>query len=109
MAFNEELAQRLRILLADQAHITEKKMFGGLSFLYKKKMSIGIITNHLAVRVVPEKYDHFIEQADVEEMTFTGKAMKEFLYVYPSAFETDEQLKAWIDLGLEHAKYKLKE
>jgi len=104
MAYNEQLASRIRKYLEPLGDkIEEKKMFGGLSFLFKGKMSVGIVKDQLAVRVVSNKYQSSLEKPHVKEMTFTGKAMKDFVYVDPSGFESEAQLAEWIELGIEHA------
>lgn len=109
MAYNGELADRIREMLKGDENFTEKKMFGGLSFLYKKKMTVGIIEDSLATRVIEKKCADLLKKPYIAPMDFTGKPMKEFLFVGADGFETDEQLQQWIDLGVEHAKYKLKE
>ncbi len=111
MAYNEALAERLKsyILQKNIPELVEKKMFGGICHLYKGKMAIGIVKDSLCVRVIPEKYEAELAKNHVDVMDFTGRVMKNFLYVSPPAFETEEQLDYWIDLGIEHAKSVLKE
>ena len=86
---------------------TEKKMFGGLSFLYLGKMTVGIIKDDLAVRIVGSKMEKALQNEYVRPMDFTKRAMKEFVYVSPEGFKTETQLLYWIELGLEHARSKL--
>jgi len=106
MPYNENLANRIREhLLISQDNIIEKKMFEGLSFLFKGKMSVGIVGNDLAVRVVPSKMDKELEKHNVRPMDFTNKPMKGFIYVEISDMKS---LPYWIDLGIEHAKSNLK-
>jgi len=105
MAFNELLANNLRnLLIPFGENIQEKKMFGGLSFLYKGKMSIGIIKNELVVRAIANKMDAELEKSNVRAMDFTKKPMKEFIFVNPLP---NENLNYWINLGIEHAKQNL--
>jgi len=103
MAYNEELAQRIRQHVQSIDHITEKKMFGGLTFLYKNKMTVGIVGDQLAGRVVSEKFVDVLSKDHVKEMDFTGRAMKDFVYVDAQGFATEQQLAEWIELGIEHA------
>ena len=104
MAYNQELASCIRKYLEPLGDkIEDKKMFGGLSFLYHGKMSVGIVKDQLAVRVVSKKYQTSLEKPHVKEMTFTRKTMKDFVYVDPSGFESEAQLAEWIELGIEHA------
>ncbi len=106
MPYNENLANRIREhLLIYQDDILEKKMFGGLSFLFKGKMSVGIVGDDLAVRVVPSKMDEELEKHNVRPMDFTNKPMKEFIYV---EIQDMKRLPYWIGLGIEYAKSKLK-
>ncbi|KQC29366.1 TfoX/Sxy family protein [Flagellimonas eckloniae] len=108
MPYNEEIAIRIRHAVAlFPEEFTEKKMFGGVAFLYKGKMTVGPVKNDLMVRVVGTKMDVVLRQEHVRPMDFTGKAMKEFIFVSPEGFKTEEQLQNWIELGLEHAKSKL--
>lgn len=105
MPYNENLANRIREhLLIYQDDIIEKKMFGGLSFLFKGKMSVGIIGDDLAVRVIPSKMDKELEKHNVRPMDFTNKSMKDFIYV---EIEDLKDIPYWIGLGIEHAKSKL--
>lgn len=108
MAYNEELAQRIRQYMQSIEHVTEKKMFGGLTFLYKKKMSVGIVGEQLAVRIVSEKFQEILKREHVAEMDFTKRPLKDFVYVKEPAFRTEQQLAEWIELGIEHAELNAK-
>lgn len=106
MPYDQFLADQLRTIVRVYGHdIKEKHMFGGLCFMYKGKMAIGIIKNELVVRVVPTKYQLELEKEGVRPMDFTGKPMKEFIYV---SLDSTSQLNYWVTLGIEHAKTKVK-
>lgn len=108
MAFNERLANRIREQFTFFPEtFTEKKMFGGICFLYEGKMTVGIVKEDLMVRVLSEKMEENLEKDFVRPMDFTKKSMKEFIYVSAEGCETEYELLQWIELGLEHAKYKL--
>ena len=112
MAYNELLEKRLSgafdlFPIEIRDNIVLKKMFGGLAYLYKGKMTVGIIQEELAVRVVGEKMEDVLKMPEVRPMDFTKKPMKEFIYVSPEGFRTEQQLQYWIELGLEHAKRKI--
>jgi len=110
MAFNELLAIRIRASIAlFPEDFTEKKMFGGLVFLYKGKMTIGVVKENLAVRVISSKMDKLLAKPGINPMDFTKKPMKEFLYVSSEAIKTEEDILYFTELGLEHAKHKLNE
>ena len=108
MPCNERIANRIREQLRyfNEA-FTEKKMFGGLCFLYGGKMTIGIVKDDIAVRVVASKMDSELAKDTVRPMDFTKKPLKEFIYVQPDGFKSESQLLHYIELGLEHAKSKL--
>lgn len=102
MAYNEELAERIRAGLKGVDY-SEKKMFGGLSFMYRNKMAVGVIKNDLCVRVISEKCDKVLQSEYVRPMDFTGKPLKEFVYVQQAGIPDEKTLQEWIELGLEHA------
>jgi len=112
MPYDLILAERIRNSLATypgpiQKDMTEKRMFGGLAFLLRGKMTVGIIKDEMVVRVVAEKMDEILKSPNVRPMDFTKRPMKEFIFVSQDAFETEEQLQQWISLGIEHARQKL--
>jgi len=101
MAYNEALANRTRKVLARKRGITEKAMFGGLSFLLNGKMVCGILKNDLVVRAHPNESDTLLKKPHVRLMDFTGRPMKGFLYVGPGGYKTDRNLREWVERGLE--------
>ena len=108
MAYSETLAIRIRAQLKlFPEEFTEKRMFGGLSFLFQGKMTVGIVKDDLAVRIVDSKMENELASKHVRPMDFTKRPMKEFVFVSPEGFKTEEQLLHYIELGLEHAKSKL--
>ena len=114
MAYNEILAYRIRAAVSIlpksiATNIHEKKMFGGLAYLYKGKMTVGILQNDLMVRVKEEYMDVSLNNPYVRPMEFTGKPMKEFIFVSPEGYKTELQLQQWIEHGLSHARQKLNE
>lgn len=108
MPYNEHIALRIRKQIKFfPEEFKEKRMFGGLSFLYKDKMTLGVVKDEIAVRVIESKMETELSKNHVRPMNFTKKPMKEFVYVSEEGFKTEEQLLHYIELGLEHAKSKL--
>ena len=104
---NPELLNRIRIGLQPwKEHIEEKRMFGGTCFLYKGKMCIGETKGRLVVRVINKKMRKILTSPFVSPMDFTGKPMKEFIFVQMDGFSSEEQLQQFVELGIEHAKSK---
>ena len=105
----EEIVRRIRAAVAPWGEeITEKKMFGGYCFLYRGKMCVGETKERLMVRVVSEKMDKALNTPHVKPMDFTGKPLKEFIFVSEKGFNTEEKLQEWVELGIEHAIQKSK-
>jgi len=98
MAYDEGVAERLRELFLDRPGLTEKKMFGGLAFMYRGHMLVGIIGESLMARIGPAEYEQALKRPHVREMDFTGKPMKGYAYVDPAGFESDSDLGKWVDL-----------
>ncbi len=100
MAYDEDVAYRLREALADQDGVTERKMFGGLAFMVNGHMCCGLTTEDLMVRVGPEQYEACLAQSHARPMDFTGRPMKGMIYVDEAGYETADALQAWVDRGL---------
>ena len=106
MAYDQYLADVLRSQLSKYGStIQEKKMFGGLCFLYKGKMALEVVKNELAVRRLQENIAKELLKDHVRPMDFTGKPMKEFVFV---SIQQDQEIAHWIDLGIAHAESKIK-
>ena len=102
MAFDEKLANRIRMILGPLQKITEKKMFGGIAFMYEGKMSVGIVKEDLMVRVNPLEQEKLLDQPYVRPMDFTGRPMKGFLFVGAKAISTQATLSKWINQSLSY-------
>ena len=100
MAIDEGLAERIREALGS-ARTTEKKMFGGLAFMSRGHMFIGIAKEALMVRVGPAAYADALKRPHAREMDFTGRPMKGYVFVDPAGFEGDEDLFYWVHAGLD--------
>lgn len=106
---SEEILKRIRAALQPWENaIEEKRMFGGTCFLFKGKMCVGETKERLMVRVPSEKMEKLLSNPYVGPMDFTGKPMKEFIFVTTKGFDTEEKLQQWAEIGVEHAKSKLK-
>ena len=103
MAIDEGLAQRIREALGT-ARVTERKMFGGLAFMSRGHMFVGIARGLLMVRIGPAAYEEALRKPHVREMDFTGRPMRGYVYVDPPGFERDEDLASWVKAGLAFVK-----
>jgi TfoX/Sxy family transcriptional regulator of competence genes len=104
MAYDEDVAFRVREALADQSHVTEKKMFGGLAFMVNGHMCCGVMGDELMVRVGPEQHETALTLPHARAMDFTGKPMRGMIYVDPAGAGNDDDLAAWVGRGLAFVK-----
>jgi TfoX/Sxy family transcriptional regulator of competence genes len=105
VAYDEELAERIRELVAGEPNLTEKKMFGGLAFLISGNMAIAASGQGGAlVRVDPEESDKLVAKSNAEVMVMRGQAMKGWLRVDTQDLRTKNQLAKWVDRGTSYAR-----
>lgn len=113
MAAKEELASRIRKVLAKQRGVTEQAMFGGICFMIRGHMCCGTLKQNLVVRLGPERYEHALAKPHVRPMNFTGRPLRGFVFVGPQGTHTQRALAYWIEQGIAYvqtlpAKPKLK-
>jgi TfoX/Sxy family transcriptional regulator of competence genes len=101
MAFNEKLADRIREKMAVHKKVEEKKMMGGLCFMYKNKMCCGIVKDDLMVRVIENRYEEALSHPYGRQMDFTGRPLKGFVFVESDGFKKEKDLVYWIQMGVE--------
>lgn len=97
MAYDEHTADRVRQRLTGQVPFTEKKMFGGVAFMVRGHMAIGVNKTELMVKVGKPNHEEAIAQPHAREMDFTKRPMKGFVFVDPDGFQTDSDLQEWVD------------
>lgn len=96
MAYDPDLARRIREALDGRPGVSERAMFGGLAFLVDGKMFVGVQDSTLMARVGPERHRDALAVPHVREMDFTGRPMKGYVYVDPPGLRDDKDLKAWV-------------
>lgn len=99
MAYDEELGERIREMLAEEGEVDERAMFGGLAFMVKGHMCCGVIKDDLMVRVGPETAERLLDEPQVRPMDFTGRPMKGYLYVSGSGLGAEKDLRRYIGLA----------
>lgn len=105
MAYDAELAQRIRALVATQPGLTEKKMFGGLAFLVGGNMAIAASgQGGILVRVGTEQSDRLVASTAASVAAMRGRPMPGWLRVGLEDLRTKRQLVKWVDLGVGFAR-----
>ena len=104
MAYDEELADRIRELLGPQRGLTEKKMFGGLAFLINGNMAVAASgQGGVLVRVDPEGSDRLVARTHAYPMEMRGRSMQGWLRLDVEDVRTKRQLAAWVERGVAYA------
>ncbi len=105
VAYDEELAARIRDLVAGEQSVTEKKMFGGLAFLVGGNMAVAASgQGGLLVRVDPDASDELVRTEGAETMVMRGREMRGWLRVESDAVETKRALEPWVKRGVSYAR-----
>ena len=101
MAYNENLANKVRERLAELPNIEEKAMMGGLTFMFNDKMCVGIIKDELMCRIDPQMHDTAVEKAGCRTMDFTKRRMKGYVMIDENGMKNQKDFGYWIELALD--------
>ena len=105
MTYDEELAARIRDVLAGEAGVTEKRMFGGLAFLVDRPLAVRASgKGGLLVRVEPDRTDALLGEPGVAPFEMRGRPMTGWLHVSPAAVADEAGLERWVHLALTCAR-----
>ncbi len=105
MAYDEDLADRIRELLGPQKGVEEKRMFGGLAFLINGNMSVAVSgRGGLMVRVPPDETEKLLAREHVEPMVMAGRETRGWLRVRGDGVKTKRQLQSWVTRGVDYAR-----
>ena len=105
MAYDEDLANRIRELMAAEKGVTEQKMFGGLAFLINGNMSVAASgQGGLMVRVDPEETEKLVSKPHARRFEMRGRAMDGWLRVATEGVRTKRQLEPWVRRGVTYAR-----
>lgn len=105
MTFDEDLANRVRELVGEEAALTEKRMFGGLAFLVNGHMAVSASgRGGLLVRVAPDATDQLLQRAHVHPFEMRGRELSGWLRVDDEGVRTKRQLAGWVARGIAYAR-----
>jgi TfoX/Sxy family transcriptional regulator of competence genes len=103
MAYDEHLAARVRTLLAPRTDVSERKMFGGLTFMIGGNMCCGVNGDELIVRLEPDREVEALARPHARPMDFTGRPMRGFVTVQPDGLKGD-RLNRWVQEAVARAE-----
>jgi TfoX/Sxy family transcriptional regulator of competence genes len=105
MAFDSDLADRIRELVSGESGLAEKRMFGGLAFLIDGNMAVSASgQGGLLLRVDPTRTESFLNAPHVRRFEMRGREMDGWLRIDGQAVDTDDRLQRWVRLGLAYAR-----
>ena len=105
MAYDEDLANRIRELIAGEDGVTEQRMFGGLAFLINGNMSVAASgQGGLLLRVDPDETDSLVKKPHAERFVMRGRAMDGWLRVDAEGARTKRQIEPWVKRGVKYAR-----
>ncbi len=104
MAYDDDLARRVREQLAGEPAVTEKAMFGGLAFLLRGNMAVGLSGDELMVRVGPDASDDALARPHTRPFDMTGRPMKGWILAASEGVSEERDLAAWVTRGVEFAR-----
>ena len=105
MAYDEDLANRLRELIGAEPGLTEKRMFGGLAFLINGNMAVSASgRGGLLLRVDPEQTDALLGKPHAQPFEMRGRVMHGWMRVEPEGLGTKRQLERWVARGVAYAR-----
>jgi TfoX/Sxy family transcriptional regulator of competence genes len=104
MAYDIDLADRIRERFAELENVEEKQMMGGLTFMLNDKMCAGVIKDEMMCRIDPGIHESLIERTGCRTMDFTNRPMKGYILIDSMGMKTKKDFDYWIDLALEFNK-----
>lgn len=104
MAYDQALADDIRMRIGGRADVTEKEMFGGIAFMIGGNMAVGVTGDELMVRVGKDAHDEALSRPGTRLFDMTGRPMKGWIVVSPEGLRTESELDGWIEEGIAHAE-----
>jgi TfoX/Sxy family transcriptional regulator of competence genes len=105
VAYDEDLANRVRELVANEAGVVEKRMFGGLAFLIGGNMSVSVSgQGGLLLRCDPRETDALLGKPYAAAFEMRGRTMDGWLRIDPEGLHTKRQLARWVERGVSYAR-----
>ena len=103
MAYDHDLADRIRAHLAHRAGVSDKEMFGGICFMLMGNMAVGVMGADLLVRLAAAQHPAAVAEPHARAAVMGGRMMAGYILVAPPGTATDAALGTWIDRSVAHA------
>lgn len=101
MSYDEVLEERIRrFFIARRVKHEAKRMMGGLCFMVKGKMCVGVEKDRLMARIGPDAYEGALTRKGCRPMDFTGRPMRGFVFVELEGLKSERELAFWLELAL---------
>lgn len=104
MGYDQELADRVGVILEGVSGLVVKEMFGGLGYMVHGNMGCGVNGSELIVRVGPQAYEEALGEPHVHVFDMTGRAMRGWVVVKTQGIQSDAALRAWVKRGVQFAQ-----
>ena len=105
MAYDQGLAERIRGVLDEQPHVSEKRMFGGVAFMVRGKMCVTAGKGRIMCRIDPAVHDTAVKRKGARTVFMKGRAYRGWVYVDAVAVKTKRDLDSWVRLALDYNKH----
>lgn len=99
-----DLVSRVRAALAHSSDVKEKKMFGSIGFMVRGNLCVSARTERIMCRIDPTIHDAALEHKGCQTVVMKGRPYRGYVYVDAESVSTNEALKYWVDLALDHNK-----
>lgn len=104
VAYDNDLAERIRKLIGAEPDLAEKKMFGGLAFLIRGRMAVAASSEGIMVRVDPAESDRLIKSGGAQVMEMRGRTMRGWVRLPPEQLRSSGQLDYWLERGMAYTR-----
>lgn len=103
MAYDPELAERVRAVVEVRQGVMERKMFGGIAWMVHGNMACGVLGDELIVRLSAEDSDRALAEPDTRAFDMTGRPMRGFVVVGGQSIAQGGKLRGWVHAGADYA------
>ena len=104
MAYDSDVADRIRARIGPRPELTEREMFGGIAFMINGNMAVGTSGEELMVRVGKEAHDEIVARPGARTFDMGARPMKGWISVTADGYDSNEEFGYWVDQGVAYAE-----